>query len=254
MVEVSVSASASQAGTPRKAARAVSLLVLIVSAVAAGAWLLGTDAGRAYLDREHLRQLGVAGRGWMADNPLVTFALFVSAYVVCAILLLPVWWLQLLAGFAFGLWVGLAWVMIASTCGALATVPLARWLGEEWVHAKVVGTGKGARRLRAVLDVVGHNGLLVVLISRLSYPVPYGVSNYLFGLLGIRLREIAVGTAVGGVPVYAGWVAAGAKPEWLSRWEFWAVVVGANLLILGSLVAHSVRAKRRREGVGVASS
>ena len=81
--------------------------------------------------------------------------------------------------------------------------------------------------------------------------MPYGVSNYLFGLLGIPLRQIAVGTAVGGVPVYAGWVAAGAKPDWLGRWEFWAAVVGGNLLILGSLLAHSTihsARARRREG------
>ena len=235
-------------GDGRSVGRLVALGVLGVLVVLALGWLFGTEQGKAYRDPAYLRQLGAAGRGWMADRPVLTFALFVSAYVVCAITLLPVWWLQLLAGFAFGLWVGLGWVVAASTLGALATAQVSKWLGAEWVHAKVVGDGKGARRLRRVLDVVGHNGLLVVLVSRLSYPVPYGVSNYLFGLLGVRMREIAVGTAVGGVPVYAGWVAAGARPEWLSRWEFWVVVVGANLLILGSLLVHSARARRKGAG------
>jgi uncharacterized membrane protein YdjX (TVP38/TMEM64 family) len=161
----------------RSVGRLIALGVLAALVVTAASWLLGTEQGRAYLDREHLRQLGVAGRGWMADNPVLTFGLFVSAYVVCAVLLLPVWWLQMLAGFAFGLWAGVAWVVVASTCGALATARVSRWLGEEWVHERVVGTGKNARRLRKVLDVVGHNGLLVVLISRMSYPIPYGVSR-----------------------------------------------------------------------------
>jgi uncharacterized membrane protein YdjX (TVP38/TMEM64 family) len=100
--------------------------------------------------------------------------------------------------------------------------------------------------MERVMAGVDRNGLLVVLICRLSYPVPYGVSNYLFGLTGIKLRDIAVGTALGGAPVYAGWVAAGARPDWIGRWEFWAVVVGANLLILGPLLIRSMRAAARR--------
>lgn len=240
--------------TPRRqrgrAARLVLLAVIFVGTLLAVGWLFGTEAGGDFRDHkdERLRALGVAARGWVADNPVLTLGLFVLAYAVCAVFLMPVWWLQMLSGFAFGLWAGLGWVMVASTCGALVTARVARWLGEEWVHDRIVGTGKGAARLRRVIASAGENGLLIVLISRLSYPVPYGVSNYLFGLLEIRLRAVAVGTALGGVPVYAGWVAAGAKPEWLGRWEFWAVVVGTNLAILAPLVWHSVRAGKRAAG------
>ena len=80
-------------------------------------------------------------------------------------------------------------------------------------------------------------------ISRLSYPIPYGISNYLFGLLEICSRDVALGTAIGGIPVYAGWVAAGAEPAWLGYWQFWAIVVGVNLAILIPLMVHSIRRK-----------
>lgn len=86
---------------------------------------------------------------------------------------------------------------------------MSSWLGEDFVRSRIIGDGKGARRLNKAIGLLGRNGLLVVFICRLSYPIPYGVSNYLFGLTGIKRRDIAIGTALGGVPVYAGWVAAG---------------------------------------------
>ena len=167
--------------------------------------------------------------------------MFVTAYVVCAILLLPVWWLQIISGFAFGIVAGLGSVMLGSTVGALATAVVSAWLGEDFVRSRVIGDSKGARRLNKAMALLGRNGLLVVFICRLSYPIPYGVSNYLFGLTGIKRRDIAIGTALGGLPVYAGWVAAGARPDWLSHWEFWAIVIGINLLVLTPLLLRSMR-------------
>ena len=229
----------------RRIGRLIVLGVLAVLVVAASGWLFGTEQGRRFLDREQLRQLGVSARGWVDAHPVSFVLMFLAAYVVCAITLMPVWWLQMLAGFAFGLWVGLAWVMAGSTCGALATAVTSRWLGEEWVRERIVSGGRRRRKkpgmMERVMAGVGRNGLLVVLICRLSYPVPYGISNYLFGLTGIKLREIAIGTALGGAPVYAGWVAAGARPEWMRRWEFWAIVIGVNLLILAPLLIRSMR-------------
>lgn len=234
--------------------RLIALLLLAAAVIAASVWLFGTEHGRQHLSKEYLYSLGKAAQGWTDRNPFITISLFILAYTVCAILLLPVWWLQMLAGFAFDLWAGLALAMAGSTCGALVTAYVSRWLGEEWVHARIVGKGKGAQRLRKIIEVADRNGLLVVFISRLSYPIPYGVSNYLFGLLEIRRRDIALGTAVGGIPVYAGWVAAGARPHWLAYWQFWAIVIGVNLALLVPLLVHSLRAGRKAGPTAVAAN
>jgi uncharacterized membrane protein YdjX (TVP38/TMEM64 family) len=235
-----------EARTRRRRVRLILFILLAVCVVVASAWLFGTPRGRSHLEREHLRHLGVAARGWANDNPVRTVGMFLLVYTICAVLLLPVWWLQMLAGFAFGLWVGLGLSVTASTVGAVVTAYVSRWLGEEWVRERIIGTGKKASKLERLVEAVDRNGLLVVLISRLCYAVPYGVSNYLFGLVGIRMRDIILGTALGGVPVYAGWVAAGAKPDWLRRWEFWVIVVAVNLLLLVPLIVHS----RRGDGSG----
>jgi uncharacterized membrane protein YdjX (TVP38/TMEM64 family) len=224
-----------------KLIRRIFLILLIAAITAASVWLFGTERGREHLDRAFIQHLGETVRAWMDDNPVKTISIFIGVYIVCAVLLLPVWWLQMLAGFSFGLWWGLGWVMVASTCGALVTTVVSRWLGDEWVHQRIVGKGKGAKRLKRIVEVADRNGLLVVFISRLSYPIPYGISNYLFGLLEIRARDVAIGTMLGGVPVYAGWVAAGAQPAWLGSWQFWTIVVGVNLAILIPLIVHSMR-------------
>lgn len=225
----------------RRRVRLVVLAILLTGAVLASIWLVGTEDGRRYLDRAYLAQVGEQARGWMQRNPALTLGSFVLAYCVCAVFLLPVWWIQMLSGFALGIWGGVGWIMVCSTAGALLTAQVSRWLGEEWVRERIVGHGKIARRMRRVAELAGRNGLLLVLISRLSYPVPYGVSNYLFGLLNLRRSHIAIGTALGGTPVYAGWVAAGARPDWLGRWEFWVVTIGVNLALLVPLLVRSAR-------------
>lgn len=235
--------SASSASPARKL-RLVVLGVLTLLTIAASIWLFGTEQGRQFLDRERLTGIGESARQWVQSNWISFLLLFIAAYIVCAVLLLPVWWLQVIAGFAFGLFTGLGCVMLGSTAGALATAVVSAWLGEDFVRSWVIGDGKAARRLKRAIDVLGRNGLLVVFVCRLSYPVPYGVSNYLFGLTGIRYRDIAIGTAFGGIPVYAGWVAAGARPEWVTRWEFWAIVVGVNLTLLIPLIIRTIRAHR----------
>ena len=235
----------------RRLGRLFVLGILAVLVVAAGGWLFGTEQGQRFHDPKQLTQLGTSARAWVDSNPVSFVAMFLAAYVVCAITLMPVWWLQMLAGFALDLWAGLGCVMVGSTCGALATAVTSRWLGEEWVRERVVGNRRRRKKpgmMERVMAGVDRNGLLVVLICRLSYPVPYGISNYLFGLTGIKLRDIAVGTALGGAPVYAGWVAAGARPDWIGRWEFWAVVIGVNLLILGPLLIQSMRSSSSAEG------
>ncbi|QOV92180.1 TVP38/TMEM64 family protein [Humisphaera borealis] len=228
--------------------RLVILCLLTVAVIAASIWLFGTAQGRRLLDREHLAALGDSARQWVQANPLSFLLMFVVAYIVCAVLLLPVWWLQIISGFAFGIVAGIGSVMLGSTTGALATAAVSSWLGEDFVRSRIIGDGKGARRLNKAIGLLGRNGLLVVFICRLSYPIPYGVSNYLFGLTGIKRRDIAIGTALGGVPVYAGWVAAGARPDWVSRWQFWVIVVGINLLLLTPLVLRSFRRSESVDG------
>lgn len=241
--ETSVASPADR--SPLKWLRLVVLTFLLVMMAAGAVFVFGTDQGAQFRDPKQLAALGGSIRQWVAANPLVFLVGFIAAYVVCAVLLLPVWWLQIIAGFACGLVGGVALAMAGSTAGALATAAVSAWLGEEFVRSRIIGDGRAARRLGRAVEALGRNGLLVVFICRLSYPVPYGISNYLFGLTSISRRDIAIGTTIGGIPVYAGWVAAGARPDWVTKWEFWAIVIGVNLMLLTPLLIRTMTRARK---------
>src|SRR5206468_9816968 len=96
---------------------------------------------------------------------------------------------------------------------------------------------------------LGHRGLLVVIAARVCYIVPYGLSNYLFGLTHIRARDAALGSIIGGLPISAGYVAVGARPVLLADWRFWTAVGGINLLLLGPVAVRYVVGRLRRRRV-----
>lgn len=223
------------------------LALIACMAVAATLWLFLTERGGQFRDRQFIASLGGEVRLWVADNPVAAPLLLIGFYIACSLLTLPVWPLQILAGYAYGLVLGIGWCVTGATCGSVTTALVARWLGEDFIHAKAGGKLSAFRRIG---EAMGHNGLLVVLAARLCYAVPYGLSNYLFGLTGIRSRDVALGTMLGNIPVAAGWVAIGAEPALLTDWRFWAAVIGVNLLLLSPLALRYSYLKRKRGAAG----
>jgi uncharacterized membrane protein YdjX (TVP38/TMEM64 family) len=222
--------------------RLILLVCLVCAIVAASVFLFSTEAGRGLVDREQLKGTGQEVRVWVANHPIAAPAIFLTLYVTCSILALPVWWLQILSGYAWGLYLGTAWSLAGHTCGSVVTLYFARWLGAAWVQAKA---GKRMAKFRRLSEKMGHNGLLVVLAARLCHAVPYALSNYLFGITHIRARDVAVGTMIGGLPVVAGWVAIGASPGLLADWRFWAVIIGINVGLLVPLAIRSRLTRRK---------
>src|SRR5581483_3907389 len=102
-------ATAAHRDNRRPFLRIAFLILLLVAILAALAFFLLSPHGRELLNREHLRQLGPHVRRTVERHPLLAPLLFVAAYVVLAVLVLPVWWLQILAGFGFGIVVGVFW-------------------------------------------------------------------------------------------------------------------------------------------------
>jgi uncharacterized membrane protein YdjX (TVP38/TMEM64 family) len=220
---------------PRTLVRVILLGCLLCAVLLASVWLFGTETGRNLRDVQQLRGTGADARSWVTAHPAAAPVLFLSVYVACAILALPVWWLQILSGYAWGLAGGIGWSLVAHTCGSVVAMYFVRWLGGAWFHARA---NRKMARFRRIAEGLGHNGLLVVLAARVCYIVPYGLSNYLFALTRIRGRDAAIGTLLGGFPVVAGWVAIGAWPAVLADWRFWAVIIGTNVVLLAPLAVR----------------
>lgn len=152
---------------------------------------------------DRLQEL-VAGAGWGG------VVIFVLGYALLVLIPTPASVLTILGGALFGLWWGtlLAWAgaMLGATGGFL----VGRRLGRPSVDRLLNG------RLRQADAVLSEHGLLAVLAVRLLPLFPFTPLNYAAGLLGVRLRDYVLGTAIGILPgalAYAAVGSSGANPR-----------------------------------------
>ena len=228
-----------------RAARIVVLVLLIAAIVATAVLLLTSEQGRRALREPHV--IGADFRAWVRAHSTVAPIVFVALYVTLALLMVPLWWLQVLAGYGFGLIAGVMWCQLGATIAAPAAAGISRWVAGEWFARHVESK---MPRLRAVEEKLGHNGLLVVMAARVLHGMPFGLINYAFGLMRVPLIDVAVGTLIGGIATVTIYVAIGADHTLLANWRFIAIVVLIHLVILVPLVLRYLQpAWFRRIGI-----
>lgn len=120
--------------------------------------------------------------------------LFVVAYAVLTVLLVPGSPLTIAAGVLFGPVVGTALVVVGATIGSTGAFLWGRRLGRDAV-ARLTG-----ERFAKLDDWLDDRGFLAVLYVRLVPVVPFNVANPVAGVTGIRLRDFVLGTALGIIP------------------------------------------------------
>lgn len=232
-----------------KAPATVRLLVLISigAIVAAGVVLLPV---RAYLARflESVTELGIWG------PPLV-----IAFYVIACLLFIPGSLVTLGIGFLFGVVRGTAIVSVGSTLGATAAFLAGRTLAWEWIERRIAS----GPRFRAVDRAVGRNGFKIVLLVRLSPLFPFNLTNYVFGLTEVRLRDYVLASWIGMLPGTVMYVYLGSAAKSLADLAAGRVegTVGQQVLFAAGLVGTVVvtvlltRIARRalREAVAIPS-
>jgi uncharacterized membrane protein YdjX (TVP38/TMEM64 family) len=129
-------------------------------------------------------------------NLAAALALFIAAYVVGTLLLLPSWLFAIAAGIAFGFGWGLAASMVASTLSALLAFVAARYAFRERVE-------RAARRNKAFTAVeaaVKKAPFRVVALLRLTPVMPSSAKSYFLGLTSVRILPYIVASALGMFP------------------------------------------------------
>ncbi len=219
--------------SPRSAGRTVLAALLLLAGVALAFYLLPLAQWLQVL-REAILSLGWQG-----------IFLYIGAYAVCALLLIPSTALGLLAGSVFGLGTGVLAAAAGSNLAAWTPFLLARTVlrrrVEEWARARP--------RFQAVDAAVDDGGLPVVLLVRLSPVFPYTILNYLMGLTRLPFWKYAVGSVLGMLPgnfvfVYMGTlptVAAEQSPGIL------ALQVAGLLATLAAMIVITRLARRKLE-------
>jgi len=122
--------------------------------------------------------------------------LFVAAYIVAGLLLLPEALFSLAAGALFGM----AWGVLVSWSSAMVTSVLAFLVARHALRKRLEKLVKKSKWLDAANHALPKEGWKVVALARLSPLVPFGLQNYLFGTTKVRLQAYAAASALGILP------------------------------------------------------
>jgi uncharacterized membrane protein YdjX (TVP38/TMEM64 family) len=181
---------------------------IIAAAVAAGSWLVLTDAPayqflvRLYVDKRFLKH---TLREWGVLAPVIFMGLQALQVIIAPI---PGELTGILGGYLFGQWVGLLYSTIGLTMGSVAAFAVGRWLGARYVQKLV-----GPDIWRKMGFIVEAEGVILCFIIFLVPGLPKDMACYLFGLSPMPLWVFAVISTFGRIP--GTWIlsAQGARTE-----------------------------------------
>ena len=215
-----------------------------LAAAVALLWLAG--------EKLPLVRLVVQGAEALQRMGLEGAALACLAMIALTLLLAPIVPLILAAGWVYGFW-GAPLALLSSVVSASAAFSLSRALGRTQAARALLARP----RTRAIAELAEQGGMLTVILIRISPILPFTPSNAVLGLTGMRLRDLALGTAVGMAPgtllyVWAGSLLPSAQAiergEGLRGGYVWALLgLGfAAALVIGAAAAKKLRSLHPR--------
>lgn len=146
---------------------------------------------------------------WLDMQGLAALLWFVLIMAVVVVLLLPGVLFTTGAGFVFGVLQGTAVVVAGTTIGAALAFLIARHLSGPGTRRFILSN----RWLDLINRGIGEHGFRVVLLTRLVPFFPGKLSNYVFGISQVSLRDFVCASFLGFIPfslhnVYLGSIAA----------------------------------------------
>ena len=164
----------------------------------------------------------------VGDMGVAGIFIFIGVYAVATVLLAPGVILTIGAGFAFGLWKGFLAVSAGATLGASLAFLVARFIARD----KVEAIAKRSEKFRNIDNAIGKQGAKLVFLLRLSPVIPFNLSNYFYGLTGVKFWPYVLASWIGMMPgtflyVYIGTagraaVSAAAGDEAMKQgWQYW---------------------------------
>lgn len=131
-------------------------------------------------------------QGWFSGLGFVGILLFAVTYAIGAIAFVPCSPWTISAGIFFGFTRGMLAVLLGSTLGASIGFFLARAFGRERIAEKLRHNPKFSIIDRAI----GKEGWKIVILLRMM-PIPFGLSNYIYGLTAVTFSHYLIATWLG---------------------------------------------------------
>jgi uncharacterized membrane protein YdjX (TVP38/TMEM64 family) len=134
---------------------------------------------------------------WLREAGVAGMLVYVAVFAVAAICFVPGSILTVGAGVAYGLVWGTVIASLAGSAAATAAFVVSRTVARDRVARWVAGDP----RVEALDAAIGDHGLKLVILVRLSPLIPFNLLNYALGVTRVRLRDYALGTFIGLLPV-----------------------------------------------------
>lgn len=164
----------------------VALLLFVVLALAA-AWRW-TPLG------EWIRVDAVANVGKWLDAQPFTPLLVLATFIIFGTGGVPITLMIVASVMVFGPWLGGAYALVGSELSALASFGLGHVMGRD-VVSRLAGV-----RVNRISRKLAERGVLTTVTVRIVPVAPFAVVNVIAGVSDIRLRDFALGTAIGMLP------------------------------------------------------
>ena len=168
---------------------------------------------------------------WVSQMGVAGIFIFIGVYALATVLLAPGSVLTIGAGFVFGLWKGFLAVSVGATLGASLAFLIARFIARD----KVEAIARRNEKFRKIDNAIGKQGAKLIFLLRLSPVIPFNLSNYFYGLTGVKFWPYVFASWSGMIPstflyVYIGTasklaVSAAADGEAVKHgWQYWTLI------------------------------
>ena len=168
---------------------------------------------------------------WVSQMGVAGIFIFIGVYALATVLLAPGSVLTIGAGFVFGLWKGFLAVSVGATLGASLAFLIARFIARD----KVEVIARRNEKFAKIDNAIGEQGAKLIFLLRLSPVIPFNLSNYFYGLTGVKFWPYVFASWSGMIPstflyVYIGTasklaVSAAADGEAVKHgWQYWTLI------------------------------
>src|SRR5437667_9107061 len=122
--------------------------------------------------------------------------IFFCVYALATVLLGPGSVLTIGAGFVFCLWKGFLAVSVGATLGASLAFLIARFIARD----KVEVIARRNEKFAKIDNAIGEQGAKLIFLLRLSPIIPFNLSNYFYGLTGVKFWPYVFASWIGMMP------------------------------------------------------
>lgn len=142
------------------------------------------------------REQLLAAAHWAESAPELAWPVFLLAFVLAVVAMIPGWLFMVAGGYLFGAVTGGLLAFVANLLGSVAAFFLARTYARQWVKQRL----DHSPRFSGFDNAVARNGVYTVMFARLAL-LPNNLINYACGISGMGLRHFVIGTSIGCLPI-----------------------------------------------------